>query len=137
MGVGEEEGGAAAIHAGVSLSQQPAAARSPQPTMPSSKSGSEFWIDGSHREAALEDFYIVGPELGRYREGRAGREGLRGAGIPPVGWERVLGGAGTVLVGRGMEGGWREAGGDGEMWGGVEEYGGDGFGVGGIRVGDG
>ncbi|RMC00959.1 hypothetical protein DUI87_22646 [Hirundo rustica rustica] len=33
--------------------------------MPSSKSGSEFWIDGSHREAALEDFYIVGPELGR------------------------------------------------------------------------
>uniref|UniRef100_A0A8C9MUI8 Calcium/calmodulin-dependent protein kinase type IV n=1 Tax=Serinus canaria TaxID=9135 RepID=A0A8C9MUI8_SERCA len=34
-------------------------------TMPSSKSESEFWIDGSHREAALEDFYIVGPELGR------------------------------------------------------------------------
>ncbi|XP_033375985.1 calcium/calmodulin-dependent protein kinase type IV-like [Parus major] len=33
--------------------------------MPSSKSGSEFWIEGSHREAALEDFYIVGPELGR------------------------------------------------------------------------
>ncbi|XP_038019396.1 calcium/calmodulin-dependent protein kinase type IV-like, partial [Motacilla alba alba] len=33
--------------------------------MPSSKSESEFWIDGSHREAALEDFYIVGPELGR------------------------------------------------------------------------
>ncbi|KAM4883969.1 calcium/calmodulin-dependent protein kinase type IV-like [Sylvia borin] len=33
--------------------------------MPSSKSGSEFWIDGSHREAALEDFYVVGPELGR------------------------------------------------------------------------
>ncbi|KAM4758886.1 calcium/calmodulin-dependent protein kinase type IV-like isoform 2-T2 [Cyanocitta cristata] len=42
-----------------------AGARSPQPTMPSSKSGSEFWIDGSHREAALEDFYVVGPELGR------------------------------------------------------------------------
>uniref|UniRef100_A0A8C3NMT0 Calcium/calmodulin-dependent protein kinase type IV n=2 Tax=Geospiza parvula TaxID=87175 RepID=A0A8C3NMT0_GEOPR len=33
--------------------------------MPSSKSESEFWIDGSHREAALEDFYVVGPELGR------------------------------------------------------------------------
>ncbi|XP_066061945.1 calcium/calmodulin-dependent protein kinase type IV-like [Chamaea fasciata] len=33
--------------------------------MPSSKSGSDFWIDGSHREAALEDFYVVGPELGR------------------------------------------------------------------------
>ncbi|XP_064252207.1 calcium/calmodulin-dependent protein kinase type IV-like [Passer domesticus] len=33
--------------------------------MPSSKSESDFWIDGSHREAALEDFYIVGPELGR------------------------------------------------------------------------
>ncbi|XP_071307824.1 calcium/calmodulin-dependent protein kinase type IV-like isoform X14 [Agelaius tricolor] len=41
------------------------AAGSPQPTMPSSKSESEFWIDGSHREAALEDFYVVGPELGR------------------------------------------------------------------------
>ncbi|XP_014115379.1 PREDICTED: calcium/calmodulin-dependent protein kinase type IV-like [Pseudopodoces humilis] len=33
--------------------------------MPSSKSGSEFWIEGSHREATLEDFYVVGPELGR------------------------------------------------------------------------
>ncbi|XP_064590339.1 calcium/calmodulin-dependent protein kinase type IV-like isoform X3 [Zonotrichia leucophrys gambelii] len=35
--------------------------------MPTSKSEgeSEFWIDGSHREAALEDFYVVGPELGR------------------------------------------------------------------------
>ncbi|XP_064590334.1 calcium/calmodulin-dependent protein kinase type IV-like isoform X1 [Zonotrichia leucophrys gambelii] len=43
------------------------AAGSPQPTMPTSKSEgeSEFWIDGSHREAALEDFYVVGPELGR------------------------------------------------------------------------
>ncbi|KAM6235751.1 calcium/calmodulin-dependent protein kinase type IV-like [Porphyrio hochstetteri] len=33
--------------------------------MPSSKTGSEYWIDGSHRETALEDFYVVGPELGR------------------------------------------------------------------------
>ncbi|KAM4657497.1 calcium/calmodulin-dependent protein kinase type IV-like [Amazona ochrocephala] len=33
--------------------------------MPSSESSSGYWIDGSHRKAALEDFYIVGPELGR------------------------------------------------------------------------
>ncbi|XP_054031351.1 calcium/calmodulin-dependent protein kinase type IV [Dryobates pubescens] len=33
--------------------------------MPSSKSSSEYWIDGSRRDAALEDFYAVGPELGR------------------------------------------------------------------------
>ncbi|XP_021234363.1 calcium/calmodulin-dependent protein kinase type IV-like [Numida meleagris] len=33
--------------------------------MPSSKTDGEYWIDGSHREAALEDFYVVGPELGR------------------------------------------------------------------------
>ncbi|XP_033926680.1 calcium/calmodulin-dependent protein kinase type IV-like isoform X1 [Melopsittacus undulatus] len=39
--------------------------RCPRPTMPSSDSSSEYWIDGSHRNTALEDFYIVGPELGR------------------------------------------------------------------------
>ncbi|XP_075632652.1 calcium/calmodulin-dependent protein kinase type IV isoform X2 [Balearica regulorum gibbericeps] len=33
--------------------------------MPSSKTSNEYWIDGSHRETALEDFYVVGPELGR------------------------------------------------------------------------
>ncbi|XP_074834676.1 calcium/calmodulin-dependent protein kinase type IV-like isoform X2 [Carettochelys insculpta] len=33
--------------------------------MPTSKPGAEYWIDGSRRNAALEDFYTVGPELGR------------------------------------------------------------------------
>ncbi|KAJ7412214.1 hypothetical protein WISP_98005 [Willisornis vidua] len=64
--------------------------------MPSSKSGSEFWIDGSHREVALEDFYVVGPELGRYGL-VADREELVGTG-DPLEWEHVPVGAGAGLV---------------------------------------
>ncbi|XP_041085159.1 calcium/calmodulin-dependent protein kinase type IV-like isoform X1 [Polyodon spathula] len=36
--------------------------------MPTSRSGAcavEFWVDGSRRDTALEDFYTKGPELGR------------------------------------------------------------------------
>ncbi|KAM9369068.1 calcium/calmodulin-dependent protein kinase type IV-like [Phaethornis superciliosus] len=33
--------------------------------MPSSGTGTEYWIDGSRRDTALEDFYSVGPQLGR------------------------------------------------------------------------
>ncbi|XP_007072135.1 calcium/calmodulin-dependent protein kinase type IV [Chelonia mydas] len=33
--------------------------------MPTSKPGAEYWIDGSHRNTALEDFYTMGLELGR------------------------------------------------------------------------
>lgn len=88
----------------LSSPQQLAGARRPRPTMPSSKTGSEYWIDGSHRETALEDFYIMGPELGRYRlpEGGVGR-GWWGAGalLP---WEWVLIRAETRLVGRGRDG---------------------------------
>lgn len=53
--------------------------------MPSSESSSEYWIDGSHRKTALEDFYVVGPELGRYQpgEGRAGN--VRGRSPPGMG----------------------------------------------------
>lgn len=121
---GGDAGGAAAIDAGVSPSQQPAGARSPQPTMPSSKSGSEFWIDGSHREAALEDFYVVGPELGRYRAGRANWEGRETPGVgagPGWGGERAGGRQGGMEGSRGDAGMW------GRGWmGGLEGFGGDG-----------
>lgn len=36
--------------------------------MPSSRlsAGSvDYWVDGSRRDVSLEEFYIVGPELGR------------------------------------------------------------------------
>ncbi|XP_048831726.1 calcium/calmodulin-dependent protein kinase type IV [Brienomyrus brachyistius] len=36
--------------------------------MPTSRSGAsaaEYWVDGSRRDASIEDFYIMGPELGR------------------------------------------------------------------------
>lgn len=43
--------------------------RSPAPTMPTSRPGSEpveFWVDGSRRDGTVEDFYSLGSELGRY-----------------------------------------------------------------------
>lgn len=101
----------------VSSSKQLAGACQPWPTMPSSKTGSEYWIDGSHRETALEDFYVVGPELGRYWLPGGGQQGLAGAGAH-LARACVLSGAGTGLVGRGRagwggggmdgSGGWRE-----------------------------
>lgn len=36
--------------------------------MPSSRLGAgfvDYWVDGSRRDVSLEDFYTVGPELGR------------------------------------------------------------------------
>lgn len=41
----------------------------PPASMPTSRSGAsaaEYWVDGSRRDASIEDFYIMGPELGRY-----------------------------------------------------------------------
>lgn len=75
--------------------------------MPSSKTSSEYWIDGSHRETALEDFYVVGPELGRYRL----LGGAEGAGEGTQ--EPTLHGS----VGRGRDGGADEGGWRMEKWG--------------------
>lgn len=98
----------------VSSSKQLAGACQPWPTMPSSKTGSEYWIDGSHRETALEDFYVVGPELGRYWLPGGGSAGADGGRSPPCtgmcpewGWDWPGGER------KGWMGGWR----DGWEWG--------------------
>lgn len=39
--------------------------------MPTSHSGAsavEYWVDGSRRDVSVEEFYSMGPELGRYRK---------------------------------------------------------------------
>ena len=84
--------------------------------MPSSKTGSEYWIDGSHRETALEDFYVVGPELGRYRL-PGGSAGAGGGQEPTLHGSVSRWGQGLAWWGEGGRDAGREGGmkGDGGM----------------------
>lgn len=74
--------------------------------MPSSKTGSEYWIDGSHRETALEDFYVVGPELGRYPGG--GPRGVQEPSLCGITTCWRAGRCGCMRGAVGMEGGWMD-----------------------------